>query len=189
MQYTMFYTTKLDASDISRCPSIATLTLLLIITFNLHHSTTQYQSLKRVEIGIKGQLIFKSKLSVNSSKKRTNEFVFTSMLRVFVRFLGESLARKKRFEIYWPLEIKCMVYVACSSAKTRLKLVSTSLTKQTAGANSLLIKTYTVAIIQLGKLGLQATLIPNLVKPLMYILCSSHALLFPFFCIQKCTIW
>ena len=35
--------------------------------------------------------------------KRTNEFVFTSMRRVFVRFLGESSARKKRFEIYWPL--------------------------------------------------------------------------------------
>ena len=100
MQYTMFYTTKLDASDISRCPSIATLTLLLIITFNLHHSTTQYQSLKRVEIGIKGQLIFKSKLSVNSSKKRTNEFVFTSMLRVCVHFLEEIEDSKKAFRNY-----------------------------------------------------------------------------------------
>ena len=29
MQYTMFYTTKVNASDVSRCPSIATLTLLI----------------------------------------------------------------------------------------------------------------------------------------------------------------
>ena len=48
----------------------------------------------------KGQLISKKKCQVeDSSKKRTNEFVFTSMQRVFVRFLEESSARKKRFEI------------------------------------------------------------------------------------------
>ena len=35
----------------------------------------------------------------DSSKKQTNEFVFTSMQHVFVRFLEESSARKKRFEI------------------------------------------------------------------------------------------
>ena len=52
----------------------------------------------------KGQLISKANCqAMNSSKKRTNEFVFTSMRHVFVRFLGESSARKKRFEIYWPL--------------------------------------------------------------------------------------
>ena len=40
----------------------------------------------------------------DSSKKTTNEFVFTSIRRVFVRFLEESSAsRKKRFEIYRPL--------------------------------------------------------------------------------------
>ena len=48
----------------------------------------------------KGQLISKTNCqTLDSPKKRTNEFVFTSMRRVFVRFLGESSARKKRFEI------------------------------------------------------------------------------------------
>ena len=48
----------------------------------------------------KGQLISKANCQAeDSSKKRTNEFVFTSMRRVFVRFLEESSARKKRFEI------------------------------------------------------------------------------------------
>ena len=47
-----------------------------------------------------GQLISKANCQAQDSpKKRTNEFVFTSMRHVFVRFLGESLARKKRFEI------------------------------------------------------------------------------------------
>ena len=48
----------------------------------------------------KGQLISNANCQAeDSSKKRTNEFVFTSMRRVFVRFLEESSARKKRFEI------------------------------------------------------------------------------------------
>ena len=38
----------------------------------------------------KGQLISKTNCQgVNSSKKQTNEFVFTGMQRVFVRFLEE----------------------------------------------------------------------------------------------------
>ena len=38
----------------------------------------------------KGHLISKANCqAVNSSKKRTNEFVFTTMRRVFVRFLEE----------------------------------------------------------------------------------------------------
>ena len=38
----------------------------------------------------KGQLISKANCqAVNSSKKRTNEFVFTTMRPVFVRFLEE----------------------------------------------------------------------------------------------------
>ena len=42
----------------------------------------------------KGQLISKANLQAeDSSKKRTKEFVFTSMRRVFVRFLEESSAR------------------------------------------------------------------------------------------------
>ena len=49
----------------------------------------------------KGQLISKRNSQAEGSpKKRTNEFVFTSMRRVFVRFLGESSARKKTFRDY-----------------------------------------------------------------------------------------
>ena len=44
----------------------------------------------------KGQLISKTNCQAeNSSKKRINEFVFTSMRHVFVRSLEESSARKK----------------------------------------------------------------------------------------------
>ena len=49
----------------------------------------------------KGQLISKANCQAkDSSKKRTNEFVFTGMRRVFVRFLEESSARKKTFRDY-----------------------------------------------------------------------------------------
>ena len=46
----------------------------------------------------KGQLISKANYqAVNSSKKQTNEFVFTTMRRVFVRFLEEIEDTKKTF--------------------------------------------------------------------------------------------
>ena len=46
----------------------------------------------------KGQLISKANYqAVNSSKKRTNEFVFTTMRRVFVRFFEEIEVIKKTF--------------------------------------------------------------------------------------------
>ena len=46
----------------------------------------------------KGQLISKANFqAVNSSKKRTNEFIFTSMRCVFVRFLEEIEDNKKAF--------------------------------------------------------------------------------------------
>ena len=46
----------------------------------------------------KGQLISKANCqAVNSSKKRTNEFVFTSMQRVFACFLEEIEDSKKAF--------------------------------------------------------------------------------------------
>ena len=46
----------------------------------------------------KGQLISKANCqAVNSSKKRTNEFVFTIMQCVFVRFLEEIEDTKKAF--------------------------------------------------------------------------------------------
>ena len=48
----------------------------------------------------KGQLISKrNSQAKDSPKKPTNEFIFTSMRCVFVRFLGESSAKKNRFEI------------------------------------------------------------------------------------------
>ena len=47
---------------------------------------------------LKGQLISKANCPVvNSSKKRTNEFVFTGMRRVFVRFFRRILGQKKSF--------------------------------------------------------------------------------------------
>ena len=46
----------------------------------------------------KGQLISKANhQAVNSSKKRTNEFIFTTMRRVFVHFLEEIEDTKKTF--------------------------------------------------------------------------------------------
>ena len=49
----------------------------------------------------KGQLISKANCqAVNSSKNRTNEFVFTTMRRVFVRFLEEIEDTKKTFRNY-----------------------------------------------------------------------------------------
>ena len=51
-------------------------------------------------IEIKGQLISKANCqALNSSKKRTNEFVFTTMRRVFVRFLKKLKTPKKPFKI------------------------------------------------------------------------------------------
>ena len=48
----------------------------------------------------KGQLITKANCQAeDSSKKQTNEFIFTSMRCVFIRFLEESSARKKHFGI------------------------------------------------------------------------------------------
>ena len=46
----------------------------------------------------KGQLISKANYqAVNSSKKQTNEFVFTTMGYVFIRFLEEIEDTKKTF--------------------------------------------------------------------------------------------
>ena len=49
----------------------------------------------------KGQLISKENCqAVNSSKKRTNKFVFTTMWRIFIRFLEEIEVTKKTFQYY-----------------------------------------------------------------------------------------
>ena len=51
-------------------------------------------------ITIKGQLISKANCQAeDSSKKRTNEFVFTSMRRVVIHFLKNPWPEKKRFEM------------------------------------------------------------------------------------------
>ena len=69
----------------------------------------------------KGQLISKANYqALNSSKKRTNEFVFTTMRRVFVRFLEEIEDSKKAFRNYltfsihtffiWYIRYHCILY-------------------------------------------------------------------------------
>ena len=53
------------------------------------------------KVSTKGQLISKAnRQAVNSSKKRTNEFVFTTMRRVFVRFSEEIEDTQKTFRNY-----------------------------------------------------------------------------------------
>ena len=53
------------------------------------------------KFSLKGQLISNANcLAVNSSKKRTNEFVFTTMRSVFVCFLEEIEDTKKIFRNY-----------------------------------------------------------------------------------------
>ena len=55
----------------------------------------------------KGQIISKRfSLAEDSSKKRTKEFVFTSMQRVFVWFLEESSARKKTLREYLTSDLR-----------------------------------------------------------------------------------
>ena len=59
------------------------------------------QSKKLTLLIVKGQLISKTNCQPeDSSKKRTNEFVFTTVQSVFVRFLEESSARKKTIRDY-----------------------------------------------------------------------------------------
>ena len=49
----------------------------------------------------KGQLISKANCeAMDSSRKRMNEFIFTNMRRVFVRFLEEIEGTKKTFRNY-----------------------------------------------------------------------------------------
>ena len=55
---------------------------------------------------VKGHLTSKADCQAEDSpKKRTNEFVFTSVRHVFVRFLGESSARTKTFRDYLTFKI------------------------------------------------------------------------------------
>ena len=62
---------------------------------------------------VKGQLISKANCqAVNSSKKQTNEFIFTSMQRVFVCFLEELEDFKKTFQNYLTFRW-LMNYISC----------------------------------------------------------------------------
>ena len=62
--------------------------------------------LKQKSYSAKGQLITKANFhAVNSSKKRTNEFVFTTMQRVFVRFFLKKKTPKKTFQNYLTFSI------------------------------------------------------------------------------------
>ena len=52
----------------------------------------------------KGQLIAKANCQAREFfQKRTNEFVFTTMQRVFVHFWKKLKTPKRHFEIIWPL--------------------------------------------------------------------------------------
>ena len=58
-------------------------------------------NLPHLNKGGKGQLIWKANCqAVNFSKKRTNEFIFTTMRHVFVCFLEEMEDTKKSFRNY-----------------------------------------------------------------------------------------
>jgi hypothetical protein len=60
--------------------------------------------------GYEGQLISKANCqAVNSSKKLTNEFVFISIRRVFVRFLEEIEDSKKAFRNYLTFTIEPLI--------------------------------------------------------------------------------
>ena len=55
----------------------------------------------KIEPPTKGQLISKDNCqAMKSSKKQTNEFIFTTMRRIFVRFLEEIEDIKKTFRNY-----------------------------------------------------------------------------------------
>ena len=64
-------------------------------------STKRWCQNALLSIFTKGQLVSKANCQVvNSSKKRTNEFVFTSIRHVFVRFLEEIEDSKNAFRNY-----------------------------------------------------------------------------------------
>ena len=77
----------------------------------------------------KGQLISKTNCqAMDSSKKRTNEFVFTSMRRVFVCFLEESLGLKICFRNYLTFS-RIVKFDNCES-RFRLNLKTATLTSK-----------------------------------------------------------
>ena len=70
------------------------------LKFIYSEKATKFCKISTIDL-TKGQLISKrNSQAEDSPKTRTNEFVFTSMRRVFVCFLGKSSARKKSFRDY-----------------------------------------------------------------------------------------
>ena len=67
-------------------------TFLFLATLNSQNFVFSFEKrYGRQPLGSKGQLISKTNCQAKDSpKKRTNEFVFTTVRRVFVRFFGES---------------------------------------------------------------------------------------------------
>ena len=69
-----------------------------LLSFTRSFLAVNHDNKKMSPIHSKGQVILKVNYqALNSSKKRTNEFVFTTMRRVFVRFLEEVEDTKKTF--------------------------------------------------------------------------------------------
>ena len=69
-----------------------------VFSLKMHFGHLSSNSFFVVLFFVKGQLIWKANCqAVNSSKKRTNEFVFTTMRHVFVHFLEEIEVTKETF--------------------------------------------------------------------------------------------
>ena len=74
----------------------------------------------------KGQLISKANFqAVNSSRKRTNEFVFTTMRRVFGRFFEEIEDTKKTFRNHLTFNKIDSIDQSIASTKTKYIKLST----------------------------------------------------------------
>ena len=78
-------------------------------------------------VPIKGQKKSKSNFpAIDSSKKRTNEFVFLSWYTIqdrktnsFVRFFEESMAEKFAFDFFWPLAWR-QYPIRCQTKNSRI---------------------------------------------------------------------
>ena len=75
--------------------------------------------------GSKGQLISKANCqAVNSSKKRTNEFVFTTMWHVFFGFLEEIEVTKKTLRNY--LTFRNFIVLTLGALKEQIIIFNSS---------------------------------------------------------------
>ena len=91
-------------------PAAPSLTDHTVWTYKLEKFQLEKSKNSFNELIAKGHLISKANCqAVNSSKKRTNEFVFTSMRRVFIRFLEEIEDSKKTFWNY--LTFSCFSFM------------------------------------------------------------------------------